>query len=188
MSKVFCIGLSKTGTTSLDSALRALRFRTVHYDFTNLNRIANGDIEVNDLKDIDAISDITVALNYKKLDSLFPGSKFIFTERDMDSWLISCEKSFSKDILKRYHTPREKNKLSIFKKVYNTSYYDKDKFIKAYIKHKEDVEKYFKNRTGDILFFNIFEGDEWDKLCGFLRGKIIEKKPFPNLNKSEKDD
>ena len=45
---------------------------------------------------------------------------------------------------------------------------DKAAWEKLYHQHHKSVKDYFKNRPNDILEFNLFEGDGWEKLCGFL--------------------
>jgi hypothetical protein len=67
MRKVFGIGLSKTGTTSLSAALAILGYRSKHFP------------KDEDFARYDAFSDITVAMKFKTLDRFFPGSQFIYT-------------------------------------------------------------------------------------------------------------
>ena len=81
MRKVFGIGLSKTGTTSLSAALAILGYRSKHFP------------KDEDFARYDAFSDITVAMKFKTLDRFFPGSQFIYTVRDEPAWLASRGKS-----------------------------------------------------------------------------------------------
>ncbi|MHA1337445.1 MAG: sulfotransferase family protein, partial [Promethearchaeota archaeon] len=167
--KIFGIGLSKTGTSSLDSALKVLGFKTKHYPQIN------GLYEMVDK--YDALTDVPIVLNFKKLDKEYPNSKFILTIRDIDSWLKSCKLHFSRV---------EKNniKSEIRKLIYGVNGWDEESFKKAYHKHFDDVKNYFKNRPEDLLILNIIKGEGWEKLCKFLCKKIPNK-PFPHKNISK---
>ena len=77
--KVLGVGLSKTGTSSLSAALTILGYRTVHYP--PLDRLREL------LDDSDAATDTPVACSFRELDRQYPGSRFILTVRDPDSWL-----------------------------------------------------------------------------------------------------
>ena len=83
--KIFGIGLSKTGTTSLHVALEILGYSSVHYPVT-----------WEEFDRYDAAHDITVASRFEELDKLYPGSRFILTLRDLNQWLRSCENHFDR--------------------------------------------------------------------------------------------
>ena len=79
-SKIFGIGLSKTGTTSLARALEILGYKT--RDYLGVTRYSSGDLSSIDLDEIetnDAFTDTPVPSFYRELDSRYPGSKFILT-------------------------------------------------------------------------------------------------------------
>jgi Sulfotransferase domain len=90
--KVFGVGLSRTGTRSLTTALRVLGFDTAHYpvDQATLDTLVRGDARFPLLDSRDGITDITVAPYYEDLDRAFPKSRFVLTVRDEESWLRSC--------------------------------------------------------------------------------------------------
>jgi hypothetical protein len=92
--KIFGIGLSRTGTKSLTSALHVLGLKAIHYpeDETTLRELTEGNYQFSLLEHFDGITDITVSAFYPQLDQLFPNSKFILTVRDKESWLKSLEK------------------------------------------------------------------------------------------------
>ena len=96
-SKVFGIGLSKTGTTSLHAALEILGYRAGtfrHMRDLGLDHWFRGDFSPNYLKDLDAVTDLPVATWFRELDIRYPGSKFILTVRPRDSWLQSIKRQF----------------------------------------------------------------------------------------------
>ena len=84
-SKIFGIGHSKTGTYSLTRAIQYLGFSAIHYP-THLRQIEAHE----------AATDSPVTVIFEKLDGLFPGSKFIYTVRDLEEWLESCRRHYLK--------------------------------------------------------------------------------------------
>jgi len=117
--KVFVIGLSKTGTTSLAKALDLIGFRCSHYPLGAINyydphpfltrylnyigykffnnplgiknyRLKNPCIDLREFEDFDAFADTPIAHCYKELDRIYPHSKFILTTRELEPWLKSC--------------------------------------------------------------------------------------------------
>ena len=89
MNKIFGIGLSHTGTRSLDLALTKLGFKSIHWatDRTTYRELSNGIYDLTILKTADALSDITASPFYAEFDRAYPGSKFVLTVRDQDKWV-----------------------------------------------------------------------------------------------------
>lgn len=166
-TKVFGIGLSRTGTSSLTFALRILGYNAIHFPKD----------PVVMAKDHDALTDTTVARDYKKLDKLFPDSKFILTIRDVDSWLNSVEAHFKRNPVET----REKWVLDLRETVYNTTEFNPKLMKNAYEKHIKDVKEYFKNRPNDLLIMSICDGEGWEILCPFL-SETIPVEAFPKVN------
>ncbi len=89
MNKIFGIGLSRTGTTSLNNALKILGFKSVHFDprlYDNINTPI--------INNFDAFTDNPIPLIYKKLDTLIPDCRFILTTRNIEGWLNSMQWMF----------------------------------------------------------------------------------------------
>lgn len=138
-TKTFGIGLSRTGTSSLTFALRTLGYEAKHFP--------KDPLEMS--KEYDALTDTTVARDYKELDKMYPGSKFILTVRDIDDWLRSVDLHFQ-----RYPVEtREKWVLDLRNDVYYTTVFDKDLMKLTYTKHIQDVKNYFKNRPKQLFHF-----------------------------------
>lgn len=118
-AKVFVIGLSKTGTTSLAKALNLIGFRCSHYPLGAMNyydphyfltqlmnfvgyklfnnplgiknyRLKTPCIDLSKFDEFDAFADIPITYCYKELDKMYPHSKFILTTRELEPWLKSC--------------------------------------------------------------------------------------------------
>ena len=83
--KIFGIGLSRTGTTSLNVALNRLGFHSIHW----INPMTMDLIGQPDFVLYDAFADIPVSYQFEQLYHTFPNSKFVFTTRDAESWETS---------------------------------------------------------------------------------------------------
>lgn len=163
--KVFGIGLSRTGNTSLTRALRALGFRAVQFP-DNLNVLAKAD----------AGTDTTVALAYRELDKCYPGSGFILTVRDVPTWLRSMEWMMGRlPLIPLAEVPY---RLEIRRKAYGTESFEPAKLEIAFERHVRDVREYFAGRK-DFLELDIAAGDGWEKLAPFL-GVAVPTEAFPH--------
>jgi hypothetical protein len=159
MPNVFVIGLSKTGTTSLTAALRILGYSAKHLP------------DVSEIRKFDAVADISVAVLFRTLDKWFPGSKFIYTTREEESWLNACERHFSESTVSRDRWFRE-----LRMRVFGCAYFDRSLFTEAYKVHDDRVREYFAGRD-DCLVLNVRELG-WEPVCAFL-GKPVPDLPFP---------
>ena len=91
--KVFGIGLSKTGTTSLNDALNLLGIPSIHFphDAQTFDELARGEYRLSVLNEYQGVTDTPVAPFFAQLDKVWPNSKFILTTREKSSWLRSAE-------------------------------------------------------------------------------------------------
>lgn len=177
--KIFGIGLNKTGTRSLASALRILGFRTLH----------KGDAATSALVDqaaddglpllhligdrYDAYFDVDAIVHrFRELDSQYPNSRFILTTSDVDSWLNS----------RRRHA--EANQRRWAEGRYDGSLLEVDMtgWRHEWEEHHELVRAYFADRSDDLLIFDVRAGDDWTSLAPFL-GSPIPNRPFPWENR-----
>lgn len=165
--KIFGIGLSRTGTTSLTQALTVLGLRARHYFF-----------DLDAIEQLDAATDTPIARAYKQLDRAYPGSRFVLTVRDMDDWIASCRNFF--DSPPEPGSDEEQLALDI----YGCIGFDEQKFRARYVAHLEGVQEYFANRPSDLLIMNICNGDGYELLCPFI-GRPIPSEPFPHYNSIE---
>ncbi len=173
--KVFGAGLSKTATTSLSAALEVLGYKTKHFPIRSIN-YENGElsIDMDVLEKYDACTDLPIARFYKKIYKRFPGAKFILTLRDMENWLDSCRRHFWPGQL--FKGDNWINKLHY--DLYGTIDYDREKYMKAYTRHKRGVLEFFEDKDDQLLVMNIPDGDRWDVLCEFLDEPVPDRK-FP---------
>ena len=184
--KLFGIGLSRTGTKSLAEALSILGFKTGHYDegMAAIEQTPNGlDINLKAVAEWDALTDIPAAAFYQELDQAFPGSKFICTVRDKESWLVSIERHFMTNI-QRYregHGICADKASALREKMYGTTRFDTEVMSKIFDVHYGDVGAYFSGREHDLLMLDICGSATWEPLCSFLE-KSVPEVSFPAMN------
>jgi len=176
--KIFGIGLSKTGTTSLANALQILGYRV--RDNMGVVRYAKEDlssIDMSIVESFDALTDTPIPSFYRELDARFPGSKFILTVRDAQGWLKSCKKQFTQ----RFADVQTDAHKRLFVDLYGTDAFEERGFARGYERFVSGVREYFKDRPGDLLVIDVTAGEGWYKLCAFL-GKPVPEIPFPKAN------
>jgi len=170
-SKVICIGLQRTGTTSLGASLRYLGYNHLSFKEEHRQLFKNNDIPslLNIIKNYDSCDDNPWPYLYKQIDELYPNSKFILTVRKTpDIWFKSiCNLA---DIL----GPR---KDSI------PPYNNKDSLIKNYNRHNSEVVNYFNNNSDKLLTVCWEEGHGWKEICNFLNLPIPDR-PFTHAHKT----
>ncbi len=165
--KIFGIGLSKTGTSTLNKALEILGFASIHYPM-NLKQIEAHD----------AATDIPIAAAFERLDSLFPNSKFIYTIREREEWLESCRRLWM--AREPLASPFQRNVRLV---VFGGVDFDPERFKRAYQRHENRVLAYFAERPRDLLTLDICgKRAGWETLCPFLGVPILDA-PFPWVNK-----
>jgi len=175
--KVFCIGFHKTGTTSLELALKKLGYRVTGSFGTKDPDIASKvHVMAYAMVDqFDAFEDNPWPVLYQELDQRYPGSKFILTRRPAAAWIQSQLRDFAST-----ETPMRR---WIYGEDAGCPAGNEDTYIARYERHNHEVLGYFGDRTEDLLIFDLPKGDGWNKLCPFL-GCEIPDEPFPHANKA----
>lgn len=173
--KVFCIGFHKTGTTSLELALKELGYRVKGSFGTKDPGISEKVYSMAKtlVQKYDAFEDNPWPIIYRELDREYPGSKFILTLRPSDAWIRSQVRDFA-----RRETPMRQWIYG-----FGCPEGNEDTYIQRYERHNREVLDYFRDRPGDLLVFDLPSGDGWEQLCPFL-GADIPIKPFPHANKA----
>lgn len=167
MSKIFGVGLSRTGTFSLNVALQIIGLRSVHFP-KNIQEIEHHD----------AATDTTVSAGYAFLDMMYPGSKFILTVREPNEWFDSMNKAFS-EVWHDEQSHAGKVGHWLFHGVPAKSE-NRDRLISIFNEHNSRVSAYFSSQTNRFLVMNISAGHGWDRLCPFL-GVKAPSVPFPKI-------
>jgi hypothetical protein len=177
--KIFGLGLSRTGTTSLGKALNILGIPTIHFpsDQTTFAELRSAKYRLTILETYQAVVDIPLVPYYAQIDMIYPNSQFILTTRDMKSWLKSVENHWA---LWRQRDPHKQFTDFVCACVYGTLSFNADRFRYVFETHSQNIRRYFSQRN-DLLVLNVFEGEGWDELCRFL-GVSVPDVPFPFLN------
>ncbi len=174
--KIFGIGLSKTGTTSLFAALHILGYRSGTYRHLRrqgLSKWFEGDFSYDYIANFDAVTDLPIGAFYPALDGRYPGSKFILTTRNKSDWLNSCRKFFhQKERLDNAASFYDQTQLA----AYGVVFFNEAQFSYIYDCHEYNVRNYFRGRDSDLLVISITAGEGWEKLCPFL------EKPIPDCD------
>jgi hypothetical protein len=172
--KVFGIGFHKTGTSTLDIALKKLGYNVcgVRHDLTEklFEHDLNPIFKIVDK--YDAFQDNPWPILYKELDKRYSHSKFILTLRNEDKWIQSVVNYFgdSDTEMRRW--------------IYGVGHPkgNEEIYLEKYRNHNHEVVEYFKDRKDDLLVVSWENGDGWKELCQFL-GKSIPDIEFPHANK-----
>jgi hypothetical protein len=187
-TRVFGIGLHKTGTTSLAKALTQLGYRCAHWPSAHWAKAVWEEFQADQrsltLEKTPAATDLPLALLFRELDDAYPGSKFVLTTRDEGDWLRSVERHFSPDnrFWGTWKTDPFSHRLHTL--LYGRKKFDKEVFLARYRQHTIEVREHFRRRSADLLEFNLSGGAGWHELCGFLWAEIPDV-PYPRENRSD---
>ncbi len=195
--KVFGIGLSRTGTTSLTEALELLGYRTVHGPADPVTQLelyqffasASERVYLSVLQNHDALTDALVCCLYRALDKAYPGSKFILTIREKQAWLRSYQDLW--EVSDRFSGPGSYTTLAYYTRFINKILYSHpgrqeataEILSPAYDRYTTEVLDYFRGRPHDLLILDVCGGEGWSTLAPFL-GVPIPAVPFPWKNRA----
>ena len=192
--KVFQIGFSKCGTSTLANLFHSSGVDSVHHDHGNLalsmynNFSAGKPLISSKYKDIWFFTDMERMygdpplnigmLLFKELDKQYPGSKFILNIRDKQAWLKSRSK----------HTFMPNISMTLLEINQKTLKLSKEqvlaKWAKEWDQHHKAVKEYFKDRPNDLLVFNI-DTDSPEKLVNFFKENFhLDPTLYGHLNKT----
>jgi hypothetical protein len=182
-TRIFGIGMHKTATTSLHTALQILGFKSGHWQNAHwakaIWREMNQSGKSPTLERFYALSDLPIPMMFKKLDAAYPGSKFILTTRDEWSWLTSVRKHWNPNI-NQHRAAWDTDPFShrVHAMLYGRRDFDPTTFLERYRRHNAEVLEHFKDRPGDLLVMPMDNGGSWPALCGFL-GVPVPETPYP---------
>ena len=176
MSKIFGVGLQRSGTTSLAHALVDMGYKTCHY-------VVHDD----EIKMADAIVDAPVFSDYAKLDAEYPGSKFICTVRNLDQWARSFKIKVVDKHIQNNTKPTTMNlrcNHAVFGTLDRTYLTNLDFLKQKHDEHIKALSEYFSNKKDHFLILAIDEDNAMEKLASFL-GRPFQLTLFPHdLNPS----
>jgi hypothetical protein len=176
-TRIFGIGMHKTGTTSLHKALKILGYDSGHWtDAHWAKRIWEEMTAEGKSITVEchyALCDLPITLLYRELDQAYPGSKFILTTRNEQTWIESVRKHWSGEynpFRGQWGTDPFTHK--VHKLLYGQRGFNAEIFMARFRRHNAEVLEYFKNRPGDLLVMDMDSGAGWPELCSFLKQRI----------------
>lgn len=150
--KVFCIGMNKTGTTSLHTLFRQMGLRSYHGMYSDVVNLRDAGHPL--FAEYDCFSDGEMH-DYAFLDASFPAAKFILTTRRLDHWLASR--------IRHVHERRRLGKTGWMRKEYER---DPAAAVRNWITRRRDyhrgVLEYFRDRPDRFLVINVCDADAAD--------------------------
>lgn len=174
MTKIFCIGFQKTGTTSIKVALESLGYSVTgpNFVFSKYTALSFDNHFLDIVEQFDAFQDHPWPLYFKRLTKLYPDAVFIYTYRSsVDKWARSFENHFSKNKthLRRffYGMPNPTDNMDLVKNIY--------------LRHQNDVFSHFKNSDYKFVLMDLDSGFKWEDLCKYLK-ENAPCTPFPIAN------
>jgi hypothetical protein len=184
-TRIFGIGLHKTGTASLNRAFQILGYDSVHWPSARWAKSVVREMnEYGHSRLLDcsfASCDLPIPLYFKQLDKAYPGSKFVLTIRPTANWLRSVERHFLHEFnpyRKQWNNDWATHQ--IHKMLYGRKAFDREIFAKRYHDHNLEVMEHFKGRPNDLLILPTGHSG-WDMLCPFL-DQPVPSVPYPHLN------
>lgn len=195
--KVIGAGFGRTGTMSMQAALKALGYRCYHmkevphqrghlkmwHDFVS----GRAPMDWQTLfKDYDATVDFPACVYYRELLREFPDAKVILNVREPDRWydsFMTLRRTVDSFRIFRF-IPKARRFIDftdlLLSQVFDSSR-EREKCIAVFNKHNEEVRK---NVPADrLLVFRVQEG--WKPLCEFLGCDEPEGIAFPHLNEGK---
>ncbi|WP_394204964.1 sulfotransferase family protein [Shewanella waksmanii] len=182
-TKVFVIGLPRTGTTSMSIALLALGYKVAHQGFTQQTFAL-----------ADAVTDAPCFSDYPYLHQLYPNAKFIYLNRNIDAWVASMQMLLSK-MLPHLH-PQSGRFHPVMKRSFEACFgvstcrdpLDEHHLRRCFAYHQQQVYEYFNIKNNELENHQFLEIDvstpkDMSRLQQFLMANIANNIPnFPHSN------
>lgn len=185
--KYFCIGLNKTGTTSLRKAFIDVGFKVGNQRSAELllDNIKEQDYKklIRYCNSAEVFQDVPFSFFgvYKVLHEHFPEAKFILTVRDSpDQWVNSITKFHAKKFSQYEAATAQELKDAKYvwegwmwqTMLYNFEVseidpYNKDNLVSKYNEYNNEVRSFFKN-SSNFIELNLAEKDSYSRFTDFI--------------------
>lgn len=184
-TRIFGIGMHKTGTTSLHHALEILGLDSTHWPNARWAKAVFKDMTIDGRSHLldctYAACDLPIPMFYKALDHAYPGAKFILTIRPDVDWLQSVERHFQHEYNPyRRQWDTDWTTHPLHRALYGRKSFDRAIFAERYRRHNLEVMEYFAHRPQDLLILPTGHA-RWESLCAFLN-QPVPAEPYPHLN------
>jgi sulfotransferase family protein len=181
--RIFCVGLNKTGTSTMKHCFEILRLMPIASPKTYGPEVRKRIRHFYKHKNYEDMLDLAQGYRsfedrpwnmwsmYRQLHERYPDSLFILTVRDEESWWRSTERWITvtkPEVLPRYQLHLRVHQVS------------RESMVESYLRYNREVEAYFAG-TGKLLTMNLEGGDGWERLCKFL-DVAVPAVDFPHAN------
>jgi len=180
-AKLFGLGLSRTGTTSLHAAAVLMGMSAVHYPLCYRGLALHwldGDFSPTRTAPFRCYTDLPTPCFFRELDRSHPGSKFVLTVRDEADWVDSVQRLYARP---QRPSARASLRHRIRAACYGSVEFDRARYLDVYRRHEDSVRMYFTGRPDALLILDVTsDSNAWDLVAGFL-GADVATRPFPHL-------
>ncbi len=193
---VIGVGVGRTGTHSLKTAINKLGFGPCHHMEEVLQNMpsqvplwsaaANGNADWRAIySGYKSAVDWPTACFFSELLKEYPSAKFVLTQRSPENWADSFGSTIYKLLAIKDQAPPEMHAWldmagAVITKTGFPAGLDRDGLVKAFVAHSEIVKEIIP--ASQLLVFSVKEG--WEPLCTFL-DEPIPGEPFPHTNDRE---
>lgn len=182
--KVFCVGLPRTGTTSLAAGLNELGVPCLHantWSPPQVLRVLSGDysFERQGFQKHRAFADSPIPAFIGEIAAEHSDALFIHTRRDKDAWLRSCALHWQRRTLDQISMYDAMRRLSMFGQLH----FSEALFEGYYYANFVTCASALRDRRVLKLETEKLDNGTWDLLADFLDVPRIAGKNFPHLNR-----
>lgn len=186
--KIFVLGLSKTGTTSVGNALALLGYKRIGWKDIRSRHLVhtylNGDLSalIEQTHYFDAFEDLPWPYIYREMAEMYPDAKFVLTLRkDEETWLRSWIKHHSRGVWEP---------AGVFFGVNGAEWKESDRevVLSSYREHTAKVREFFADKQDRYVELVVDDGDaNWEVLCRVAQcpGGKVPTVEFPKSNTAE---
>ena len=182
-SKIFVLGLPRTGTTSICVSMLNLGYQVAHTAYTTPCFNA-----------AEVVANVPIFSHFQEIDTQYPNARYIFLERNLDTWLPSI-----KGLLNRlhnnivcetggHHPLLKESYLRVFRPFNIDSINNLDHLRSCYERHETHVKHYFQDKR--FLSIDVSKPQSYQHLLSFLDkssvGRTATNTDFEHVNKKNK--
>lgn len=178
-SKIFAIGLSRSGTTSLHVAFQMLGIDSAPTSVGLMPLLDDPAADTSVLSTARAFTDNPIPFLYPTLDEICPRSQFVLTTRPVEDWLRSMEWLFGPGLARLDPVTRRLGH-EVHERLYGITRFDEQVLGEIHTSHHRGVDAFFDRREGDLLRIDLARFG-WTDLCRFLAAEEPAE-DFPHLN------
>tara|TARA_B100000674_G_scaffold471193_1_gene459764 strand:+ start:989 stop:1804 length:816 start_codon:yes stop_codon:yes gene_type:complete len=220
-NKCFGIGQHKTGTTSLNKIFQLLGYDCApqqEIEIATTKQVMHGNyVELfRQVEKYDFFQDSPFAqgLCWVALDAKFPGSKFIYTDRDPDSWFASLfnfhnkrtknidlnqnseniipdsylREGYQRENIEHYYLSTSQPHPNHGIDLKHDLLYNEEHYKKIYCQRREQIIKYFQKRPSDLLIIDLTKETDISRISDFLDLPSWINFTIPHVNKTDKSE